>query len=201
MPRTRTVIYDRNSLIVIDLNEVISYVSAAAVQLIVHGVTSHKEKCLAHKMFVFCLFNVILNGMDVGTDLSTFFTLAWAEQFHWASLTFTWMLTPFLIHTLQFFVNLFRTNFRRPERGYFKEFFFAAGVHFPFFLPLVNLWRAKKLHQLGFGKGFIKSENREAVDKILAEVALTSYTECFYEAGPQAVTQVFQQQYVRGCVF
>ena len=195
MPRTSTVIFDRNSLIVAHL---ICQSSCSSVD---SPWSNFAQGKVAHKMFVFCLFNVILNGMDVGTDLSTFFTLAWAEQFHWASLTFTWMLTPFLIHTLQFFVNLFRTNFRRSERGYFKEFFFAAGVHFPFFLPLVNLWRAKKLHQLGFGKGLIKPENRERVDQILAEVALTSYTECFYEAGPQAVTQVFQQQYVRGCVF
>ena len=145
-------------------------------------------------MFMFCLFNVILNGMDVGTDLSTFFTLVWAGQVYWASLTFTWMLTPFLIHTLQFFAKLIWTRFSRPKRGYFKEFFFEAGVHFPFFLPLVNLWRAKELYHLGylgFGTKSFKTENMERVEKILAEVALTSYTECFYEAGPQSVTQVF----------
>ena len=150
----------------------------------------------------FLLFNSVLSTTDVLTDLLTFFDLR-EDNPRWASLTLFWMLNPFIVHTLLFLYKKAKgkceacTDFSEFMSQFYKE----AGVHFPFFLPLVNLWRAKKLHQLGFGKGFIKSENREAVDKILAEVALTSYTECFYEAGPQAVTQVFQQQYVRGCVF
>jgi len=81
----------------------------------------------------------------------------------WAFLTLTWMLTPFLLHSLFFCANLIWTRFERPERGYIKEFWFEAGVHFPFLLPLVNLWRANKLHRLGYGTADFKTENTEAV--------------------------------------
>ena len=143
------------------------------------------------KVLMFVLFNVILNGMDVATDLSTFLKLIWdGQHWYWASLTLTWMLTPFLIHCLGFFANLMWTKFDRPKRGYIKEFYYEAGVHFPFILPLVNLWRAKELSRLGFGTASFKSENTEAVEKILNEAAHASYSESFYEAGPQSVTQV-----------
>ena len=144
------------------------------------------------KVLMYVLFNVILNGMDVGTDLKTFIDLILdpGEHLFWAYLTLTWMLTPFLFHSLWFCVNLFRTNFSRPERGHVMEFWFKAGVHFPFLLPLVNLWRANKLHRLGYGTADFKTENTEAVEKILNEAAHASFSESFYEAGPQSVTQV-----------
>ena len=143
---------------------------------------------------MYVLFNVILNGMDVGTDLKTFIDLILdqdGKHLFWACLTLTWMLTPFLFHSLVFFANLIWTRFERPaERGYVMEFWFKAGVHFPFLLPLVNLWRANKLHRLGYGTADFKTENTEAVEKILNEAAHASFSESFYEAGPQSVTQV-----------
>ena len=144
------------------------------------------------KVLMYVLFNVILNGMDVGTDLQTFIDLILdpGKHWFWASLTLTWMLTPFLIHSLVFFANLIWTRFERPEKGYVKGFWFEAGVHFPFLLPLVNLWRATKLYRLGYGTVDFKTENTKAVEKILNEAAHASYSESFYEAGPQSVTQV-----------
>ena len=144
------------------------------------------------KVLMYVLFNVILNGMDVGTDTQTFIDLLKDPGMHlyWASLTLTWMLTPFLIHSLRFYANLIWTKFKRPRRGYVLEFWFEAGVHFPFLLPLVNLWRATKLHRLGYGTVNFKAENAKAVEEILNETAHASYSESFYEAGPQSVTQV-----------
>ena len=131
------------------------------------------------KVLMYVLFNVILNGMDVGTDLKTFIDLILAgEHWFWASLTLTWMLTPFLIHFLKFFGKLIWTKFERPERGYVKEFWSEAGIHFPFFLPLVNLWRAKKLHQLGFGKGFIEPEKRKKSIGFGGQCKLCGSTAC-----------------------
>ena len=143
------------------------------------------------KVLMFVIFNVFLNGMDVATDLKTFLDLIRdGQHMFWAFLTLTWMLTPFLIHSLGFFANLIWTGFERPKRGYIMEFYFEAGVHIPFLLPLVNLWRATKLYRLGYGTKNFKTENTEAVEKILNEAAHASYSESFYEAGPQSVTQV-----------
>ena len=141
------------------------------------------------KILLFCIFNVFLNGVDVGTDLSTVLTL-WNHPF-WASLTLTWMLTPFLIHSVGFFANLIWNKFERPVKGYAREYFSVAGVHFPFFLPLVNIWRAKRLYGLQFGMTSFEDENYAAVEEILNDAAEASFAESFYEAGPQSVTQVF----------
>ena len=53
----------------------------------------------------FTFFNVILGLTDVLTDLSTFFFLLAEEHVLWALLTAQWMVTPFLIHALEFIIR------------------------------------------------------------------------------------------------
>ena len=53
----------------------------------------------------FTLFNVILGLTDVLTDLTTFFFLLEEDHVLWAILTAQWMVTPFLIHALDFIVR------------------------------------------------------------------------------------------------
>ena len=146
------------------------------------------------KILTHILFNVILNGMDVGTDLKTFIELIWDWNHpFWASLTLTWMFNPFLFHSLAFFINFLwskKVREKTKKRGFFKAFFDNAGVHFPFFVPIRNLWKSRDLYNLRYGFDDFKVENSAEVEEILNEAAHASYSESFYEAGPQAVTQV-----------
>ena len=53
----------------------------------------------------FTFLNVILGLTDVLTDLTTFLFLLEEDHILWALLTAQWMVTPFLIHALDFFIR------------------------------------------------------------------------------------------------
>ena len=53
----------------------------------------------------FTFFNVILGLTDILTDLATFFFLLEEDHVSWALLTAQWMVTPFLIHALDFLIR------------------------------------------------------------------------------------------------
>ena len=57
-------------------------------------------------------------------------------------------------------------------------------LHIPFVIPIRNCYRAYQLHTLDFG------EKGGVVWEIQREVAKTSLSESFYEAGPQASQQL-----------
>ena len=69
-------------------------------------------------------------------------------------------------------------------------FYSEAATHLPFVLPIHNLWRAKRLHELKYGTKDFKMRNHKEVEAILAEAGRCSHGESMYEAGPQSVTQV-----------
>ena len=59
-------------------------------------------------------------------------------------------------------------------------------------MAIHNLWRAKLLYDLNYGKPNFRSHDSKRVQEILSEAGKGSYAESMYEAGPQSVTQVPQ---------
>ena len=59
-----------------------------------------------------------------------------------------------------------------------------------FVLPIHNLWRAKKLNDINYGKRTFRMKDSAEVEKIFADAGKGSAAESTYEAGPQSVTQV-----------
>ena len=54
------------------------------------------------KIFIFWVFNSLLPGSDVGSDLFTFFDLYRNKHYKWAAVTLLLTFNPFLIHTSMF---------------------------------------------------------------------------------------------------
>ena len=69
-------------------------------------------------------------------------------------------------------------------------FYSEAATHLPFVLPIHNLWWAKKLNDINYGKRTFRMRDSKTVEKIFAEAGKGSAAESTYEAGPQSVTQV-----------
>ena len=70
------------------------------------------------------------------------------------------------------------------------DFYSEAATHLPFVLPIHNLWRAKMLNDINYGKRTFRMRDSKTVEKIFAEAGKGSAAESTYEAGPQSVTQV-----------
>ena len=71
-----------------------------------------------------------------------------------------------------------------------EGFYGEAATHLPFVLPIHNLWRAKQLNDLNYGKRNFRMRDSAKVEKILSDAGKGSAVESTYEAGPQSVTQV-----------
>ena len=71
-------------------------------------------------------------------------------------------------------------------RGFYSE----AATHLPFVLPIHNLWRAKRLNDINYGKRTFRMRDSKEVENIFSEAGKGSAAESTYEAGPQSVTQV-----------
>ena len=52
----------------------------------------------------FLFFNVVMGLTDVSSDMATFFTLV-EDHPLWATLTASWMVTPFLVHAAAFLIR------------------------------------------------------------------------------------------------
>ena len=135
------------------------------------------------KIIMFLIFNVGLPLFDMATDLQAFvFYLFYYDHPNWALLTLFWIFNPFLIHLCKFLFIL--ANERKVE-------WWGLFVHFPFVLPLRNCYLAFELYKLRFGMSDFNSKDWERVESIQTEVARSSLTECYYEAGPQASQQIY----------
>ena len=143
----------------------------------------------------FALQNVIINALDMGSDFNTFTEL---REHHpkWAAVTLFWMFMPLIIHLVKFVFNStvawrlpgntlpITTIMNQPEE--LTELFFQL----PLLLPLRNCYYTWKLYRLGFDQENFKAENSVEVEHIYEVVGLTSLYESYFEAGPQAVTQI-----------
>ena len=56
------------------------------------------------KILKFLFFNVVMGLTDVSSDMATFFTLV-EDHPLWATLTASWMVTPFLVHAAAFLLR------------------------------------------------------------------------------------------------
>ena len=92
--------------------------------------------------------------------------------------------------------RLIGARFKKERLGYetYGElglgFYNEAVVHLPFVSSIHNLWRAKLLMDLNYGKGTFRMRDSAKVQEILIAAGKGSYSESMYEAGPQSVTQV-----------
>ena len=129
----------------------------------------------------FLFSNVALPLFDIGTDFQAFiFYLFYYDHPRWALLTLFWICNPFFVQLGKFFANLYNTR-----EADWKNLF----LHLPFVIPIRNCFLAYQLHKLNFGEG--GGEDWAKAEEIQREVAKTSLSESFYEAGPQASQQLF----------
>ena len=54
------------------------------------------------KVLKFVIFNALLGLLDVSTDYATFLDLVDYGHPYWATLTMTWMFTPFVMHAVAY---------------------------------------------------------------------------------------------------
>ena len=128
----------------------------------------------------FLFFNVILPLFDVGTDVQAFILYLFYDNHpSWAYLTLFWIFNPFFVHLFKFAFVLYSKK---------KADWYNLFLHFPFVIPFKNCKLAFELHKLNFGEA--GGKDWEEVEKIQREVARTSLSESFFEAGPQASQQL-----------
>jgi len=145
----------------------------------------------------FVFFNVLLGLSDVSTDLATFFNLAHEDHPLWAALTAAWMATPFCVNAITFLLRVIGARCNKKAMGYASNGEFLLGfyeevvIHVPFVSSVHNLWRAKLLYNLNYGRPNYRMRDSAKVEQILVAAGKGSYSESMYEAGPQSVTQVF----------
>merc|ERR1712037_619536 len=100
------------------------------------------------------------------------------------------------MHALAFLFKISKSKCKTGTTGYATYgklaggFYSEAATHLPFVLPIHNLWRAKMLNDINYGKHTFRMRDSKMVEKIFAEAGKGSAAESTYEAGPQSVTQV-----------
>ena len=68
------------------------------------------DKSAMLKIFIFWVFNSLLPGSDVGSDLVTFLDLYRSGHYNWATVTLLLTFNPFLIHTSMFCFDFLRAS-------------------------------------------------------------------------------------------
>ena len=131
----------------------------------------------------FIFFNTALNGSDIFTDFLTFVTFT-TVSYHpnYAAISLAWMFVPFIIQLCQYAKAKW---YRHKKDSTIKK----ALLHFPFVLPLRNLYLAFRLFKLRFGFPDFDPTKSARVEAILTSVAFAGFYESYFEAGPQSVTQ------------
>jgi hypothetical protein len=117
-------------------------------------------------------------------------SVATASHTKWAAITAFWMFCPFLIQLGAFmFKWLLHLLGKQPSPGPFT----SVLLHIPFVMTLRSVTLAQRLHQLGITSdpySTNSSKNAEERETILKRAGIASLHESFFEAGPQAVTQL-----------
>ena len=128
----------------------------------------------------FIVFNSVLPLFDMGTDIRSFVFYLSAVTYHpnWAALTLMWIFVPFVLHLVKFVYHLLA----KTGEADWKDLL----LHFPFVLPLRNLWLAYRLYKLNYGMSTFDTKDWVEVEEILKMVAKDGLSESFFESGPQA---------------
>ena len=141
------------------------------------------------KIFTFWVFNSLLPGSDVGSDLFTFIDLYRNQHYRWAAITLLLTFNPFIIHTSMFCFDFTRAKCSRKPfdtNAKAKELL----IHVPFFLPFLNCYNTWRLYNLRFGMKGFQDKNMGEVEQIQEKAGAAGMYESFTEAGPQSVVQL-----------
>ena len=125
------------------------------------------------------VFNSVVPGWDVASDLFTFLELANHGDHGWAAAVLTFMFVPFLFNLGEFSVDLCKGKVK--EKNVVGLF-----LHLPFVAPIVHL---------GLGLRILlidptKPQNLSIIEKVAKVGALGSMYEAFLESGPQLQLQL-----------
>ena len=149
------------------------------------------------KVCQFLVFNSILPLSDVGTDVATFVDLLVSGHFLWATLTFFFMWTPFIIHALVVPVNIIKAQLINwsydedfEEEYDWKKALRKLVIHLPFVIPFKNVKNAIRLYQLKFGMSGFDDKHWREVEAIQHRAGMVGMYESFTESGPQAIVQL-----------
>ena len=134
----------------------------------------------------------------------------------WSWVTLSWMFTSFVIHLGIFCFRWIKkklggkTACPEPESSkvtrdkgtsiliwfekifcqvFIEENFTEVCYHVPFVQTGRNLYHAWRLYKLGYGRPDFDVSKSSEVEAILREVGLAGQYECFFESGPQSITQ------------
>ena len=135
---------------------------------------------------LFFVFNSLLPGTDVGTDLYTYYDLYSSGQYYWASSTFYLMWNPVIVQFLFMMARLWKNPSKFETRKEMMKLF----IHLPFVTPFKNVYNTYRLIKLKFGMRSFEDHNSKEVEEIQDEAGRASMSESFLEAGPQAVVQL-----------
>ena len=143
------------------------------------------------KLIKFLLFNVILPLFDIRTDFQAFILYLFYDNHpNWAFLTLFWIFNPFFVQLFKFVGILYYTKKADwyTKKGLLQKECYKLFLHFPLVIPFKNCKLAYELNTLDFGAAGGKDWAR--AEAIQREVARTSLSESFFEAGPQASQQL-----------
>ena len=104
------------------------------------------------------------------------------DQTSWAMMSFFWVWVPFLIHLIKFLFQLC-TDYKNAD-------YMDVVYHIPLVHPFRNAFLVYKLHKMRFGYNDFDYKNWPEVEAIQHEIAKSSLSENFFEAGPQSVQQL-----------
>merc|ERR1719319_476711 len=136
----------------------------------------------------FFLFNSVLPGADMVTDILNVNDLYQKSNPAWATISLFWVFVPFLLKLSSLFVKVYRQckSDLEPQKKGFKHALAHTLIFFPFFLPLLNTILSIKLTMIKVAD----SANGNQIEKIKKIAALASLYESFFESGPQLLTQI-----------
>ena len=151
------------------------------------------------KVFLFSVFNTVLPGVDVFSDLCTGVELILRGHILWGIATLSLMWMPFMFHFFVFINNYIMAKLKKCQFESRKEFI-RLLLHIPFVLPIKNVYNTYLLYKMGFAMDRFNSVHSKKVESIQNEAGSAGMYESFMEAGPQAVTQlviIFSTGYIR----
>merc|ERR1719319_814187 len=136
----------------------------------------------------FFLFNSVLPGADMVTDILNVNDLYQKNNPMWATISLFWVFVPFFMKLFSLFVKVYRQckGDLEPNKKGFKHALAHTLIFFPFFLPLLNTILSIKLIMIKDAD----SANGNKIEKIKKIAALASLYESFFESGPQLLTQI-----------
>jgi len=128
----------------------------------------------------------------VGTDSKTCFDYWTTNHVQWGTLTLVWMGMPFVVKCILFirWCWFLDKNSNAQDDSTTKHELFKLFLHLPFLLPFRCLYLSWKLWKMGWGTNKFDHSKSKKVEDIQREAGEAGMYESYFEAGPQAVSQL-----------